>query len=251
MAEAESALDSACDSACDSAFDPSLEIAALRANGADRFDPVRFRFIEALARRSLGQQGDVRRILNGKLAEALAAYRARFEEKQNEARASVARITERYPDAADELQRLFGAGDFSGLRRFAAGLEKKGQRASPADLTRYLAQLSPEGVDAGPAGDGDSGSRSELKTIRNFRNAWSKLSVDKQVAQAIEQAPENAGPLNSHRLVLRSLELMRDIAPDYLTRFVSYVDTLLWLDQADKKSRPIVKKAPATKTAKK
>jgi len=235
------------------AFDPSAEIAALRTKGADRFDPVRFRFIEALARREPGQQGDVRRILNGRLALALAAYRARFEQTRNEARDTVARASEQYPAAADELQRLFGAGDFAGLRRFAAGLEKKDQQASLADLTCYLAKLSPEGVDAGPAGEGNigSGSRSELKAIRNFRNTWAKLSVDRQVAQAIEQAPENAGPLNSHRLVLRSLELMRDIAPDYLTRFVSYVDTLLWLDQADRKSKPLVKKPSTAKTAKK
>jgi hypothetical protein len=78
-----------------------------------------------------------------------------------------------------------------------------------------------------------------------FRNTWSKLSVDRHVTQAIEQAPENAGPLNSHRLVLRSLALMRDISPDYLNRFVSYVDTLLWLDQADGKHRPMVKRKAA------
>jgi hypothetical protein len=85
---------------------------------------------------------------------------------------------------------------------------------------------------------GDIGARAELKSMRYFRNTWSRLSVDRQVTQAIEQGPENAGPLNSHLLVLRSLALMRDISPDYLNRFVSYVDTLLWLDQADRKNRP-------------
>jgi hypothetical protein len=33
-------------------------------------------------------------------------------------------------------------------------------------------------------------------------------------------------------LVLRSLGLMRDISPDYLNRFMGYVDTLLCLDEA-------------------
>ena len=235
----------------DPAFDPSLEIASLRTIGAHRLDPVRFHFIEVLARRELEQQGAVRRILSGRLAEALAAYRARFEQTQNEAKGTVARISEQYPAAAGDLQRLFVAGDFSGMRRFAAGLEKKDPQASPADLTRYLAQLQQDGVDAGLAGEGDFGSRPELKTIRNFRNTWSKLSADKQVAQAIEQAPANAGPLNSHMLVLRSLELMRDISPDYLNRFVSYVDTLLWLDQADGKSKPALKKPLPAKTTKK
>jgi hypothetical protein len=45
-------------------------------------------------------------------------------------------------------------------------------------------------------------------------------------------------------LVLRSLALMRDIAPDYLNRFMSYVDTLLCLDQHQQD-----KQAPASKAA--
>jgi hypothetical protein len=39
--------------------------------------------------------------------------------------------------------------------------------------------------------------------------------------------------MNSQHLVLRSLERMRDIAPDYLQGFMSYIDTLIWLDHAD------------------
>jgi len=222
------------------AFDPSVEIASLRTIGADQFDPVRFHFLETLTRRALPHQGEVKRILDGKLREALAAHRARFEQAQTDARETIARITAQNPESADDVQRLFFAGDFKGMRRFVAKRESNDHPASLADLTRYIAQHSPENVD--DSQEGDSGSLSELKTIRYFRNTWSKLSVDRQVAQAIEQAPENAGPLNSHMLVLRSLALMRDISPDYLNRFMSYVDTLLWLDQADKKSRPTVKK---------
>jgi hypothetical protein len=49
------------------------------------------------------------------------------------------------------------------------------------------------------------------------------------------QAPQNAGPINSHMVSLRSLTLMRDISPDYLNRFMTYLDSLSCLDQADKK----------------
>ena len=66
--------------------------------------------------------------------------------------------------------------------------------------------------------------------MRQFRNTWSKLSANKQLAQALDTAPKNAGPINSHMLVLRSLALMREISPDYLNRFMSYADTLLCLD---------------------
>jgi len=220
----------------------SLE--TLRGDGAERFDPVRWRFIEALARRGQQHQGEAKRIIDGKLAEALAAYRERFEQTRNEARESVARISEQSPDAADELQRLLSEADFGALKRFVAGMEK---RHSPlAELTRHLAQFSAQDGEGGATET--PGARGELKAIRNFRKTWSKLAVDKQLAQAIEQAPDNAGPLNSHMLVLRSLALMRDISPDYLSRFMSYVDTLLWLDQAEVKDKPAAKKASAAKS---
>ena len=205
--------------------------------GEAHFDPVRWRYLAALARRGRQHQGAARRLLDGKLAAALAGYRRRFEQARSEARLTVERLSERYPEAADDLQRLLASGDFDALKRFAAALES---RHSPlADLTRYLAQLSPDEGD-------EQQTKGELKAIRQFRKTWSELAVDKQLAQAIEQAPDNAGPLNSQRLVLRSLALMREISPDYLRRFMSYADALLWLDQAGIKDKPAAKKgAPA------
>jgi len=69
--------------------------------------------------------------------------------------------------------------------------------------------------------------------IEEFKKQLSRISVAKQVNQALSQAPHNAGPINSHMLVLRSLELMRDISPDYLNRFVGYVDTLIFIDSPE------------------
>ncbi len=73
----------------------------------------------------------------------------------------------------------------------------------------------------------------ELKTVQQHRNTWSKLSAEKRVGQALEQPPANPGPINSHMLVLRSMALMRDASPDYMSRFMTYVDTLLVLQQND------------------
>jgi hypothetical protein len=242
---------------------PALD--ALRQAGAERFDPLRFHYLQALARRAGAQQGRVRTLVDGKLAAALSAFAERFAEAQNIARERIADIAGQQPQAAEELQRLFACGDFKGIERAAACLPRSLSPAPLSELLRYIEQHAPEHVEAaqpGPAlapaavaGPGVSagrpvGPRAELKTMRYFRNTWSKLSVDKQVAQAIEQAPENAGPLNSHFLVLRALESMRDISPDYLNRFISYVDTLLCLDHADKKNQPVAKKPAKAKTAK-
>ena len=195
-------------------------IDALRRAGADQFDPVRFRYLEALAARLMTQQDNVKRILEAKLTAALASFSQRFEQAQG---ATMEPVTGMQAESA--------AGGAIG------------------ELLRYLAQHSPE-HDCGNQ-DERAASRPELKTIRHFRNDWAKLSAGKQVSEALEQGPENAGPLNSHLLVLRSLALMREISPDYLKRFMSYADTLLCLDQFDRKRQVSGKKTAGDAPAKK
>jgi len=220
-------------------------IAALQAQGAERFDPARWHYIEVLAKRAAQHQGSVRRLLDDRLAHVLATFKERFDRAQGEAREILDRSTQRYPHSAAELQRHFAAGDFKALQALVAALKAGEQRASLRALVRQLEEHAADNVQAAIA------PRPELKTIRNFRNTWAKLSVDKQVAQALGQAPKNAGPINSHALVLRSLALMRDIAPDYLSHFMSYADTLLCLDQPERDKPAPPKKTPASKPAKK
>jgi hypothetical protein len=237
------------DAPSDSSSDFNALIASLRTAGADRFDPVRLHYMDVLAKRASAHQGSVKRMLDAKLVQTLATFKERFELAQRDARETVARSVQQYPHAANDLQRLFVAGDFKGLRRFIATLKTREQCASLGALVRQLEQHSPE--NAGARMEGKAGPRPELKTIRKFRSTWSKLSVDKQVVQALEQAPKNAGPINSPMLVLRSLALMRDISPDYLSRFVSYAETLLCLDQGEKEKPGNPKKQQVARAAKK
>ena len=72
--------------------------------------------------------------------------------------------------------------------------------------------------------------------MRGFGEVWSRISAERQVVQALRRGPENAGPLNSHMLILRALTLMRSLSPDYLRRFLAQMDTLLWLDQANRQT---------------
>ena len=53
-------------------------LAALRARGAPAFDPVRWCYLDALARRMAPQRGDVRRLLEQKLDLAIAAFDKRL-----------------------------------------------------------------------------------------------------------------------------------------------------------------------------
>lgn len=212
------------------AFDAAM--AALRQLGADQFDPVHLHYLDVLARRGKAQSGRVKSLLDVKLAKALAAFKARFEQAQTAAKEAVDRTRPTHPQAGENLQRLLQAGDFSGLTQFIAELEKTARRTPLRELARDLAPRAPEHGQLEPGFDEYLAARPELKTSSVFRNTWSKLSVARQVTRALEQAPSNAGPINSHMLVLRSLALMRGISPDYLNRFTSYAETLLCLDQA-------------------
>jgi DUF2894 family protein len=227
--------------------DPGVPIDALRARSADRFDPVGFRFIEALARRATAHRDDARRMLDRRLAKALIEFGERFDRAEREARDALASGTARFPEAADALRQHCDAGDFGGLHRLLAKLEASQGGGGPlAELLAHIGRDTPEAPTGGPAhADGAViEPQGELKSLRYFRSTWSRLSVDRQLSHAFAQAPENAGPLNSHFLVLQSLGLMRDISPEYLEQFMSYVDALLWLDQAADSGR-----SPAQKNA--
>lgn len=204
------------------------KIRSLRLAGAHRHDPVRLHAIEALAHRLEGQTGRVQQILEKRLGQSLSAFQARFDRALGVARDTAAQASKRYPEAATDLQHLVDAGDFQGLTRRVAALEHQHHGTSLVELTSHMAQHAQDNPETGQLGSHPT--RPELKSIRYFRNTWSKLSAEKQVSQALKQAPKNAGPINSHMLVLRSLALMREISPDYLNRFMSYADTLLRLD---------------------
>ncbi len=189
-----------------------MTLELLRRQGAHRLSPVDFHYMEALERRIPGQAPNTRHILEGKLTTAVAAYQVRFEQVQCNAVQATAAVTAEKVTALGQL------------------VQSMSQHMPDAAADTEASMWAPASV-----------SRNELKSVRNFRNTWSKLSAQKQVLQAMGKAPQNAGPINSHMLVLRSLELMRDISPDYLYRFMSYADTLLCLDQADlsRKAAPV------------
>ena len=187
--------------------DPGRTLAELRERGAQAFDPVRFRFIEALARRAAAREGTARRVLDDKLATALAAYVERHEKassKAGDSRRVDADAEASRPSPLTELVRLIAL----------HSSEKEGGGSSP-DLA---ANVEPRG---------------ELKALGYFRSTWSKLNVDRQLTHSLAELPKNAGPLNSQLLVLRSLELMREVSPAYLQRFMTYVDALHCLDQVN------------------
>lgn len=178
---------------------------AWRERGADRLNPIRFHVIEAMHRRSATQTGEARRILDARLADLMSAY-------------------------ADELERATSrSGAVEG-----AMVSSEPPRSALAGLVEHIARQAPGG-----RGTGLAASHATIRPrayagpdiLDDFRETWSRLSTEKQLRQSLEQVPTNAGPLNSSSLVHRSLSLMRELSPEYLRQFLSYVDSLSWLEQ--------------------
>lgn len=158
-------------------------------------DPVRLHFIEALARRAAQQEGAARALIEARLAELRAE--------------------------------MTTACDAGGEHRHAAP-------PAPARRTPLAALLEELSAHATPSSTAPAARAADIEPppLRHFKATRDRLVSQQRLADLQARAPRNAGPLNSQRLVHRALSLMQDVSPEYLHRFVSYVDTLLWLDQA-------------------
>ena len=213
---------------------------ALRHDGAQHLDPTRFHYMELLQSRASAASGKLQSILHGKLEAALADYRQRFIEAQATAANEAARLSSTHPDHVRTLRQHLKTGDFQGVRQLGVQAEFTGSHKPLNELNAYIHTAT-------QPGEGNRDALIEMKGVRRFRAVWSKIVAAGQVEQAIGRGPKNAGPLNSHSLVLRSLALMRTLSPEYLQRFVSHVDSLLWLEQLNQQDT-LVSAKPARKS---
>lgn len=153
---------------------------SLRAVRAARADPVGQHFLAALAEHAATADAALMNLpggdaaaepkkllasrLRARLALATAAFAERFAQAEAEAGAALAAVGARHPAAADELQALFAAGDFGGLRRRIAGLAMHARREAWAGLVaaRVRAQTA---TLAGSSGAVDAGSMADAISL--------------------------------------------------------------------------------------
>lgn len=174
----------------------------LRRDGAGQVDPARFHFLEALSRRIAGQPESVQRLLHARLHAGLSEYAER-----------IAKDTPAGEGAAVAMRRI------ATTPPVASGLAQLAQSARAARAALRAAE-------------GEDGEPDELASVRRFRRTWTSLRIQDQVDAAVARKPTNAGPLNSHVLMLQTLDLMRELSPAYLERFLAQVETLQWLEKA-------------------
>lgn len=120
-----------------------------------------------------------------------------------------------------------------------APLPERREAAPPCPLAGLVAQLQT----ASP----------ELRNVSTHRRTWSALRVQRRMAEVSAPVPEHLGPLNSQVLVTRALQQLQGLAPDYLQRLLTQLDTLAALAplqapaETEKPSRAAAR--PATRPA--
>lgn len=201
-------------------------LAALRERGAARRDPVRFCFVESLARRAGAHHGATRHVLYDKLEQRLQAFGRELDAASRKV-GGAGRPGDVSASAAPHSSVSSTVSEFVGPTECAsacagplAGLVLRfGRPAAPSSRLHSGMVLHSPGE--------------EHAALDYLRRTWARLSADQRLAQSLSSLPENAGPLHSHHLVHRSLTTLRELSPAYLERFVAYVDALLWLEQAE------------------
>lgn len=199
--------------AAETAADLAQALARVQAlQAAATLAPLDWHFVSVLAQRAQTETGAVQARLMARLSHGLDALQARLNTPAREATAPA-------PATASPLAEL--------LHAMGVALPAPAHANTPAGRSAPAAH-SP--VLPSP--------RPELKSVGRMRKTLSRLKVRQQVSQALAQPPEHAGPINSQMLVLRSLALMQDISPEYLHRFMSHVDALMTLEDAQRLPAP-------------
>ncbi|MBB5861901.1 DUF2894 domain-containing protein [Xanthomonas arboricola] len=171
-----------------------------RSQGADRLDPVRFHLMETLAARAGTQAEPVREVLEEKLGKLVDAYAATVKQAARRRVASAAAQPSQRSALGALAERMAG---------HAALMEVDSRKTASAEATQFP----------------------ELPALEDFRRTWTTVRTASQVRQSLQDAPKDAGPLNSSVLVHRCISLMRECSPGYLQHFLGYVDALSWLEQ--------------------
>jgi hypothetical protein len=159
---------------------------ALR-KAAQRIDPVRLHYLDVLSQRIATAPEAVQRVLENTLDTPLTELEQRLGKPQ---------------PAASDGEAPRPAAPLAALNQYIEGLRQEGDGPLQGlGLTSCPVTASPTTRDA----------HRELPSVRRFREAWSRIAAEDRVAEAVERG-RNAGPLNSHMLVLRTLSVARPVA---------------------------------------
>lgn len=236
---------------------------------AQRFDPVRFAYIRSLANRLEQPMFANNVALAAKLQTNVDLFLAEFISSRKRADGIVDEICLNFVEHKDRAVNYSDQGDFKQLDKLNVELQNKSSNLPNTSLLSQLNSVMSKQLDDIKREDKplsfddilqqqeqaltldqesiteqssqNTGESLELQSMAVFRESMKYFNIDKIIDRAINDCPANPGPHNPHMLAIKSLTHMRELSPQYLRRFASYIETLLWLEKNSTKLGDIKK----------
>lgn len=194
-------------------------LATLKANGEHHFDPVRYDHICQLTKNAGKAREGVQAMLFSKALALLDAYQSDL----NGNKENACRLPRR-----SQAQIL--------LKDLHQTLNDRSRRHGSSDPSNVITERLLEREDRTllEAGfDTLNKQPNELQAYTLYRESKKQFETDALVDAIVNNNPDELGPLNPQKLLIRSLESMRELSPHYLNRFVGYIDTLVRLEKSE------------------
>ena len=216
-------------------------LAELHGRGGHHFDPVRYAYIDALIQRAILLPDEASNLVLAKANKALERYQRDFEAVEAKKQKIEQEIAADNQPAISKLSAL--------TQELLNRDIEIGEQSQEESLTDFLQQQEKAVLNnVGKSPRRKSGSRKELKSLASFRSSWEKMRGSRVAMEVGNEAPENPGPLNQHMLVITTLTKMQELSPAYFNRFVSYMGSLMWLEEAAQEAKSKSKSKGSKKT---
>ncbi|MBA3980658.1 MAG: hypothetical protein C0462_08690 [Alcanivorax sp.] len=189
----------------------SRTLAQLAEQGAAEHDPLRFAYLSGLHARLSAMPRAPQRLWQ-KLGNGLEQYRSALPQRHDRDDATAA---ETKTSRLSPLLAMLNSDD-----------------AAPAPENTLADLLGQQALRFLPDyGSSRDSRRSTFRHLAPLRDAVARRQRQQRIRDLIGQAPPDAGPLNSHRIVARALETLQQQTPTYLDHLVNYLDSLIALEQ--------------------
>lgn len=195
-------------------------LATLKANGDHHFDPVRYNHMCQLSKNA----DKARERIQTKLYSKVLALLDEYQNDLNGSKENACRLPRR------SQTQIF-------LKDLHQTLNDRNRRHANSDPSNVITEQLLEKEDSSllEAGfDTLNKQPNELQAYTLYRESKKQFETDALVDAIVNNNPDELGPLNPQKLLIRSLESMRELSPHYLNRFVGYIDTLVRLEKSEK-----------------
>lgn len=227
---------------------------------ARNYNPARFALLQHLYIKATTPEHSHNKFITEKAHTSIAQYQIDLEMAREKSKLTVDNIKDNFSEHTEKAITLFAQCQFNQLERLNTRLtvnlksyselvsliteihnndkadDNVASAGSIAALIVDQEQQARNRVGAVPyTSSDDSKDEVQLKSLIATRESMKHFNIDKMIERAIESCPENAGPHNPHMLTITSLMKLRDLSPQYLRRFASYIETILWLEKNEAK----------------